>query len=129
MQQRADDVTVIPVVEERPTITKTVTETGQVSVRTLVDTHQETVSDTLHRSSVDVVRVPIGRFVDVTPIVEERDGTTIVPVVEERLVVEKRLFLVEEVHLTRKTTLEAVSQTLTLRSTRAVVDRETYPNS
>ena len=43
--------------------------------------------------------------------------------IEERLVVEKRLFLVEEVHIFRSAVAEAVELPTTLRRTRVDVDR------
>jgi len=121
---RATDGEVLPIVQEEAQFSKRTVETGRVSLRTVVDRHEETLQETLTRTDVDVSRVAIGRFVDLAPLVEERDGVTVVPIVEERLIVEKRLFLVEEVHLVRRTTLEPVSQTITLRSTRAVIERE-----
>ncbi len=124
MDTRATDGEVLPIVQEEAQFSKRTVETGRVSLRTVVDRHEETLQETLTRTDVDVSRVAIGRFVDLAPLVEERDGVTVVPIVEERLIVEKRLFLVEEVHLVRRTTLEPVSQTITLRSTRAVIERE-----
>jgi len=121
---RATDGEVLPIVQEEAQFSKRTVETGRVSLRTVVDRHEETLQETLTRTDVDVSRVAIGRFVDLAPSVEERDGVTVVPIVEERLIVEKRLFLVEEVHLVRRTMLEPVSQTITLRSTRAVIERE-----
>ncbi len=124
MDTRATDGEVLPIVQEEAQFSKRTVETGRVSLRTVVDRHEETLQETLTRTDVDVSRVAIGRFVDLAPSVEERDGVTVVPIVEERLIVEKRLFLVEEVHLVRRTMLEPVSQTITLRSTRAVIERE-----
>lgn len=123
MDTSPEHVEVVPIVVEEVTIEKKVVETGRVHVRTVVDEFEKTVSDTLSGSVVDVSRVPIGKFVDVAPQTEQRDDLTIIPVFEERLVIEKRLFLVEEVHLRRRTTLEPLSQTVTLRSTNAFVER------
>ena len=44
--------------------------------------------------------------------------------IEERLVVEKRLFVVEELHLRRRTVAEPVELPVTLRRTRVEIDRE-----
>ena len=51
------------------------------------------------------------------------DGVTIIPVLEEILVVEKRLVLKEEVHIRRSTAGEEVEVPVTLRRQRAVVER------
>ena len=49
---------------------------------------------------------------------------TIVPVVEEVLVVEKRLVLKEELHIRRTSQTELVEVPVTLRKQRAVVERQ-----
>jgi stress response protein YsnF len=46
-----------------------------------------------------------------------------VPVLEEVLVVEKRLVLKEELHIRRRATTETVEVPITLRKQRAVVER------
>ena len=51
------------------------------------------------------------------------DGVVIVPVMEEVLVVEKRLVLKEELHIRRQVTQENVEVPVTLRKQRAVVER------
>jgi stress response protein YsnF len=48
---------------------------------------------------------------------------TIIPVLEEVLVVEKRLILKEEVHIRQTTSGEAVEVPVTLRRQHAVVER------
>ena len=70
-----------------------------------------------------VTRVPIGREIAEAPAIRIEDDLTIVPVIEERLVVEKRLFLVEELHLRRTVTIDPVEVPTTLRRTRVDVER------
>jgi stress response protein YsnF len=53
----------------------------------------------------------------------EQDGTVVVPVVEEILVVERRLVLREEVRLRVAAVEEVVEQPVTLRRQRAEVER------
>ena len=48
---------------------------------------------------------------------------TVVPVLEEVLVVEKRLVLKEELHIRRRIETEAVEVPVTLRKQRAVIER------
>ncbi|MCU0893405.1 MAG: YsnF/AvaK domain-containing protein [Rhodospirillales bacterium] len=63
----------------------------------------------------------------------QEGDTTIIPVFEEVVVVEKRLKLVEEVRLTKRQTIRHEPQTITLRRQEAVVERlpgpETDPQS
>lgn len=123
----SDDVVdekIIPLVEERLHIGKVQAETDRIRVRTVVDEHTVDVRDTVERGTLEVERVPMQREVSEAPPSREEDGVLIVPVVEERLVVEKRLFVVEEVRIRRTTTTESVSLPTTLRTMRAVVERD-----
>jgi uncharacterized protein (TIGR02271 family) len=114
----------IPLVEERVTVGKRVVETGEVRVRTVIEERSELAGADLLREKVAVERVPRNEEVTVVPPVREEDGVTIVPVVEERLVVEKKLFLVEEIRLVRRSVTERLEMPVTLRAQRAVVERE-----
>ena len=115
---------VIPLVEERVSATKREVETGRVRVRTRVEARQETVRADLARESVEIQRVPMNVEVSAMPAVRQEGGTTIVPVVEEVLVVEKKLMLVEEVHLRRTRSIEEHTQPVTLAAQRAEIERE-----
>jgi stress response protein YsnF len=68
--------------------------------------------------------VPIDRLVDVAPAIRTEGDVTIIPVVEEILVVETKLVLKEEVHIRRTLTKETVEQSVTLRKQRAIVERD-----
>ena len=114
----------IPIVEEEVRIDKRLVETGRVQVRTFVEEKQVHVTDALRREVVDVERVAIGREVAVAPTVREEGEFLIVPVVEERLVIEKRLFLVEELRLRRTTLTIPVEADATRRVMRAEVERD-----
>jgi stress response protein YsnF len=50
---------------------------------------------------------------------------TVIPVIEEVLIVEKRLVLKEELHVRRQQTTENVEVPVTVRRQRAVVERVT----
>jgi stress response protein YsnF len=75
-------------------------------------------------SEVEVTRIPVGREIDTVPEVRTEGDVTIVPVVEEVLVLTKRLVLKEEVHITRRRSSKAVEVPVTLRRQRAIVMRE-----
>jgi stress response protein YsnF len=73
----------------------------------------------------------VDREIDAAPSVRTERGVTIVPVVEERLVVEKRLVLREEIHIRQTTRTQSVEVPVTLRKQYAVVERDapaTNPN-
>jgi uncharacterized protein (TIGR02271 family) len=115
---------VIPLVEERVSATKREIETGRVRVRTRLEEREEIVRAELARDRVRVERIPINREVEAVPPVRQEGGTTIVPVVEEVLVVTKKLMLVEEVHLHRTHSTEQHTQPVTLAVQRAEIERE-----
>jgi len=49
---------------------------------------------------------------------------TIVPVLEEVLIIEKRLVLKEEVHISKRTVTEEAEVTVPVRKQRAIINRE-----
>jgi len=113
----------IPLVEEEAVVGKREVTTGRVRVHTRVDVVQEPVRASLQEEAVEVTRVPIDREIDVAPEIRTEDGVTIVPVVEEVLVVEKRLVLKEELHIRRHTRTEDVEVPVELRKQRAEIER------
>ena len=114
----------IPIVEERAHISKRVVETERVRVRSIPVEEQVTLREFVKSETVEVTRVPVGREVAEAPMTRTEGDVTIIPVLEERLVIEKRLFLVEEVHLRRTERTEAIDLDTTLRRTRVDVERE-----
>jgi stress response protein YsnF len=114
----------IPIVEEQATIAKRVVEGGRVRVRTAVEEREQILRETLHHDEVEVQRVPVDREVAAMPAIREEGDVTIVPVVEEILVVERRLRLKEEIHIRKVRRTEEVEVPVTVRATRATVERE-----
>jgi stress response protein YsnF len=99
---------VLPVVEERVRIDKTVEQGRTVTVTTRPVTETETLSQKLAHERVTVERVPIGQVVNEMPSVREEGDLTVIPVVEQRARVVVEQVLVEEIHLrrTREETVE-----------------------
>ena len=92
---------VIPVIQERATVKKRVIETGKVHIKKHLREYEEIVDIPHVREEVRVEHVPVNRFVEDAPKIRTEGETTIIPVLEERYVVEKRLFLTEELHVTK----------------------------
>ena len=113
----------IPIVREEAFVDKRTVEIEHVRVRTSVVEEQVVVRDTVSRERIEVKRVPVAREVAAPPAIREEEGVTIIPVIEERLVVEKRLFLVEEIHVVRTAAAEPVALPTTLRRTHVEIDR------
>lgn len=112
----------IPLYEERLSVGKRA-ETRHVRVETAVRAREETVEQELEDEDVEIVRVPVDRPVDAVPEPRREGDVLIVPLVEERLVVTKSLFLKEEIHIRKRTTRRTERVTETLRSEDAVVTR------
>lgn len=114
----------IPIVEEHLRVGKREVEAGVVRARKVVRERQEAVDVPLARERVDVERVPVNRVVDKAPEVRVEGDVTIIPVLEEVLVVEKRLMLREEVRLTKRREESHERQTVTLRREEVEVTRD-----
>lgn len=92
---------VIPVVAEEVQITRRFVPREHVQLRTRVSERVEVVDVPLVEEEVRVERVEVGRFVEAAAAPRQEGDTLIVPVYEEVAVVEKRLFLREELHVTK----------------------------
>lgn len=119
---------VIPIFQEEAFVDKRLVATEHVRVRTSFDEDAVSVRDTVDREHVEISRVPIGHRVERAPPIRQEGDVTVVPVLEERLVVEKQLFLVEEIHLRRSTRAEPVELETSVRRTRVDIEREDLTN-
>ena len=131
MQSQGDDdriadqgvETAIPLAAEEVAVSKHVVETGRVKITRVTHEREQLIDELLAREAVDIGRMPIGRPIDAMPAVREEGDTIIIPIVEEVLVVERRLFLKEEVHVRRVRTTERHQETVRLRHQEAVITR------
>lgn len=115
---------VIPLAAEQVRVEKRQVETGRVVVHTKVTEREEVIDEPLMREQVEVDRVPVNRIIEGSaPPIRYEGDTTIVPLMEEVLVVEKRLMLREELRITRRRTEAHDPQRVTLRREEARVER------
>ena len=124
MTQEKRQTTSMPLFEEELTVEKRAVETGRVRITTKIEERHEWVEQALRREEVSVERVPVGRVVTETPQVREEGDVLIVPILEEELVIEKRLVLKEELHVRKNMRVEEVREPVTLREEHATVTRE-----
>ncbi|WP_264048499.1 YsnF/AvaK domain-containing protein [Methylobacterium flocculans] len=123
---QAGETVLVPLIEETARIEKRVVETGRVRVSTHTDTVEQVLRETLRGDAVEVTRVPVNRTLgegEVAPQVRNEGGVIVIPVLEEVLVVEKRLVLKEEVHVRHTASGEEVEFPVTLRRQRAEIER------
>jgi stress response protein YsnF len=116
----------IPIVEEQLAFGTRVVETGRgVRIHKTVSEQPVTIDERLQRESVEVRRVPVDRLVEggEPPAPRYEGDTLVVPVLEEVLVVERRLRVKEELHITRTRVEERYQDTVALKAERVEVER------
>ena len=113
----------LPLMEERATVTKEKIVTGRVRVSTQTEAVETLVPVDLGRMEVEVVRVPVDRKVDMAPEVVVEGDLTIIPIVEERLVVVRELYVREEIHVRRVKHRDTTEVPVTTRRQTASVER------
>ena len=123
--QHDNDTRVIPVIEETLDVQKRRVETGGVRITKVVHEREEIVDEPLFREEVSVERVALNRVVDGPVPIRYEGEVTIIPLVEEVLVVEKRLMLKEELRITRRRVAEHKPQQITLRREEVILERIT----
>lgn len=121
---RPDDELAIQLLDEQLTVGRREVETGRVRVATVVNERQQLVDELLSSHSVEIERVARGEVVTMAPPIREEGDELIVPVLEETLVIERRLVLKEEVRIRRVESRERFQKTVTLRSEDIAVTRE-----
>jgi len=120
---------VIPVIEERVSVEKKTVETGKVRISKTVSEEEEVIDVTAMQEEVIVERIPVNRFVDTVPQTRYEGDTMIVPVTREVIVVEKRLELIEELHITKRQNQTPSFQQVTLRKEEVTVERIANENT
>ncbi len=118
------DQTRIPLVEEHAHIEKRLVEKGIVRIKTAVDERTQWLTEELTSEEVDIERVAIDREVESPPPIREEAGVLIIPVVEQRLVIEKRWVLKEELHVRKGQRTDVIDVPVTLRASQVTVERD-----
>lgn len=122
-EPRTEAEETIPIVEESLRVRKEVRETGRVRITKRTEVETETVDEPLLREDVEIRRVPIDRVVDGPVAIRHEGDVTIIPVLEERLIVQKQLVLKEELHVERRASTRHESHQVDLRRERLDVQR------
>lgn len=117
------DALVVPVIIEELDVQKRTVETGKVRVTKTINEREELVDEPVVHEEAVVERVPINRIVDQPLEIRQEGDTTIIPLFDEVLVVEKRLLLKEEVRITKRQVEARKMQRVTLRQEEVQVER------
>jgi stress response protein YsnF len=113
---------VVPLHVEDISIDHRITERNvRVSIHTT--SHDHLIDEAVDHERVEIERVAINRPVNAVPPVRQEGDTTVISVVEEVVVVERRLVLKEEIHLRRVRITERHHETVTLRAQHVAIER------
>ena len=98
-------------------------EAGRVQIRRITRTESREVDEELARLDAEIEHVAIGIEVESVPAVRETEDRIIIPVVEEIVVVERRLMLREEIHVHKRHSSARHQEQVILRIQEALVTR------
>ena len=116
----------IPVVEEQLEVGTRVVDTGRgVRIHKTVSENLVTVDERLAHDEVEVRHVPVDRIVTLedAPATRHEGDTLVVPVLEEVLVVERRVRIKEELHITRIQREETHREAVVLKAEQVSIER------
>jgi uncharacterized protein (TIGR02271 family) len=114
---------VIPLYADSVSIDRREVEGDTIRVTVQTNTREQVIDEKLAHTRVEIERRPIGRTIDAAPPVRTEGDTIIIPVIEEIVVVERRLVLKEEIILRRLHTTERHQESVVLREQEAVIER------
>jgi stress response protein YsnF len=120
-----DKAATAPLMEERLEVKKRTVTTGKVRVVTHTETVEEVTRAVLDGEEADVHTVELDQpVVGPVPQIRTEGGVIIVPVLEEILVIEKRLVLKREIRIQKRQTSKTVEIPVSLRKQRVKVERQ-----
>ena len=121
-EQQPEDLH-IPLHVEEVSVSRREIEKGNVQIALITGAREQLIDEELTHVRVEIERVPIGRTIEVVPPIGQEEDITIIPVVEEVVVVERRLVLKEEIRVRRVSTKEQHQETVVLHQQEADVTR------
>jgi stress response protein YsnF len=114
----------IPVVEEKAVVTTEVVDVSKVRLLKSVENAIENVDVTTSEEHIEIKRVPKNLIVDQVPQGVRYEGDVmIIPVLKEVAVVEKKIMLVEEIHVSRHSTRAKKTVEVPIRKEKIEVER------
>ena len=114
----------VPLMEERAQVEKRWVTTGKVRVVTHTETVEELARAVLDGEEVEIQTVELDQtIIGPVPSIRTEEGVTIIPVLEEVLVVEKRLVLKQEIRIRKRRTSVPIEIPVSLRKQRVKIER------
>jgi len=122
MSNDKDDI-IVPVIAEQLHVDAVPVLKGGVRVVKRIVGQEHLIEQELRREHVDVKRVKVHRVVDGPQDVIRNGNTTIIPVVEEVLRIERQWVVTEEIHLTRTEDTDTFRDMVVVNREEATVER------
>ncbi len=110
------------VIEEQAKVNKKSVEKGKVRIVKKVETEEEKVKVDVKSEEVNVERVAVNEYADEAPSIRYEGDTTIIPVVKEVAVVQKKILVVEEIRITKKILVTEEERTVPLKKEKVTVE-------
>lgn len=114
---------VVPRIEERVVVGRREVEGDRVRIAKTVEADEVDVVGEALKEDVEVERVAVNRILAEPPCARVEGDVTIIPVVEEIVVVEKRFLLKEEVRVTKRRRVVRRKLRVPVRRERVTVER------
>lgn len=120
-----DSKITIPILEEEIKVTKKVVDTGVVNISKTIGESTEYLDIPLSNEEIVVNRIPKNEIIDIMPAASRYEGDImIIPVLKEVAVIEKRIMLVEEIHVTKIKTEKTETHEVTVRKEEVNITRK-----
>ena len=113
------------VLQEQVNIDKKIIESGKVIIHKKVHQENKDVEVPVSYEQVEIKKIAINKYVNETPVIRYEGNTTIIPVMKEVAVIEKKLLLVEEVHVIKHAVQKTEEHTVPLRKEEIEVEHYT----
>lgn len=114
-QNLKHEVRTVPIIEEKYSIDIQTVEKGKIQITKQVHQEDVHVNVPLIHEEIEVQRISKNLPVEHPPEVRHEGDTMIIPVLKEELVIQKRLVLVEEIHITKRKIEEHQPQQVSLK--------------
>lgn len=114
----------VPVIEEELEVGKRTVESGRVRLRKETSAEEISVNVPVASTTYEVERVAKDEVLEEWPEIRREGNTTVYPVVEEDVVLTKRLVLREEIRVTERRAQSTERKSVELRREDVVVERE-----
>lgn len=113
----------LEILKEELEVQKQTKITGVIRLEKTVRTTEAAVEESLVKESISVERVPVNRYVDEAVSTRQEGDTTIIPIMEEIVIVTKQLVLKEEIRITRHREQASYHETVPLRAEEVEITR------